>query len=186
MFSALSVCFFLSASPLFCSVHDPPHLHGWLKLLNAQINPFPRQELVRHGGRSRILDISVMRFFFFSHTTERNVTDNQSTTEASRAASHAVRVNMKKCKCNMESSCCWCHLAPFGSAGLCGSVFSGFWKSLTCLLVLSFFFSFFFSCCWGPGGWVRRFPLLKSVTTQSSLDARHIFSPAITHARMNQ
>ena len=43
----------------------------------------------------------------------------------------------------MGSSCCWCHLAPLGSAGLCGFVSSGFWKSLTCLLVLSFFFFFF-------------------------------------------
>ncbi len=53
----------LCLSSFFFSVHDQTHLHGWLMLVNAQINPLPRQALVRHGGWNLILDISVMTFY---------------------------------------------------------------------------------------------------------------------------
>lgn len=145
-------------------------------VLNAQINPLPQQALVRHSGWNLILDISVMTFFTCNwEECDWRSGDNWvvSCCESCRPCKHKnVNVTMKA----LSAAGCWCHLAPLGSAGLCGSVFSGFWKSLTRLLVLSSSL-FFFSCCWGRVVEWDAFHYSSLSPHRAIFDARQIFSP---------
>lgn len=144
-----------SLSSFFFPVHDQTHLHGWLKLLNAQINPLPRRALVRHGSWNLILDISVMTFACSWEECGWQSGDDLTTSccESCRPSKHKnENVTWKA----LLAAGRWCRLAPLGSAALCGSVFSGL--KITHLPFSSVFFSFFFGLL-RSGGWVRCFPL---------------------------
>lgn len=163
MFPTLSSCFF----PFF-PVHDQTYLRGWLQLLNAQINPLQQQAQVRHSSWNLTLNISVM------HTAERKVISNQNLTTLCCESGGPLQTKIYKC--------CWCRLAPLSSTSLCGSVLNGFWKSLTCLPVLSFFYL----SCWGQAVEWDAFHYSRLSPHGASFDAMQIIFPhAITHAKIN-
>ncbi len=134
-------------------------------------------------GWSRWLEPDISLMIFFTRTWEEcdwqsGDSWTASCRESSRPCKHKNVNGTWKAR---GAASCWCHLAPLGSAGLYGSLFCGFWRSLSCLLILTFL-------CAVEAEWLSKMLSITVVChhTEQSLMPGGFFPFALTHARMNQ